>query len=159
MDYITSDAYVSEDEKFRYFLYRRWGKSDKFCLWVMLNPSTADANMDDPTIRKCVGFSDRWGYESLVVVNLFAFRATSPNDLRAAGYLVGEENDDIVGRLAAKAALVVAAWGANAPRDRDASMRGLLGQFGSVRCLGCTKDSIPRHPLMLSYSTDLVSLV
>lgn len=123
----------------------------------MLNPSIADGLQDDPTVRKCVGFSSRWGYEALAVVNLFAFRATAPCDLKAAGYLEGTDNEEIVKSMASGASLIIAAWGANAPSWRDDGMRKLLAGH-DVKCLGKTDKGIPRHPLMIAYSTQLEPL-
>ena len=79
-----SEAVISQDERHRYSLTRRWGDGPRVCCWIMLNPSTADATTDDPTIRRCIGFTHAWGYDALTVVNLYAWRATDPADLRNA---------------------------------------------------------------------------
>ena len=79
-----SEAVISQDERHRYSLTRRWGNGPRVCCWIMLNPSTADATTDDPTIRRCVRFTQAWGYDALTVVNLYAWRATDPADLRNA---------------------------------------------------------------------------
>ena len=79
-----SEAVISQDERHRYSLTRRWGDGPRVCCWIMLNPSTADATTDDPTIRRCIGFTHDWGYDALTVVNLYAWRATDPADLRNA---------------------------------------------------------------------------
>jgi hypothetical protein len=85
-------AIVSDCGRFRYHLRREWSAGSTL-LFVMLNPSTADADVDDNTIRRCVGFGQAEGFGAVEVVNLFAFRATDPADLRRAGYLVGPDND------------------------------------------------------------------
>jgi hypothetical protein len=133
--------------------------------FVMLNPSTADGTVDDPTIRRCVGFATRNGYGSIQVFNLFAFRATHPEDLKAAGYPVGPDNDtDMVadiGRFMDQqpwpgAHKIVCAWGAGARdpvvRDRAIEVTNLLTRCGwPLHALAWTADGIPRHPLMLAY--------
>lgn len=90
---IGSGAVFSGDEVYRYVLWRTWDKSLDAVRFVALNPSTADAHIDDPTIRRCKSFAARWGFGGLEMVNLFAYRATRPADLRAAGYPVGKNND------------------------------------------------------------------
>ena len=91
-------AVLSPCGAYRYLLTRRFGPGKKLATFVMLNPSTADAERDDATIRKCVGFARSWGCAGLQVVNLFAFRATDPTDLRMADDPVGPENDVWLGR-------------------------------------------------------------
>ncbi len=160
MTYLVNTAHFSECGKYRYFLDRAWALDRPMCCWVMLNPSTADAALDDPTIRKCVGFADRWGYGRITVVNLFAFRATHPKDMRAARDPVGPENDRFILWRAALAKVVVLAWGIHGEfRRRSVDVMDMLitddAMDAKVRTLGCTKSGEPRHPLMLSYSTPL----
>ncbi len=93
---MTGSAVLSECARYRYRLDRAWERDDHglgTVTWVMLNPSTADADVDDPTIRRCIGFSKAWGYNALTVVNLFAWRATSPRDLCAVEDPVGPDNE------------------------------------------------------------------
>lgn len=146
MNYVDFGAGFSEDGTFRYSLWRRWG-SGEACLWIGLNPSTADADNDDPTIRRCVGFSERWGYGAMVMVNLFAFRATRPVHLREAADPVGPSNDDHILAMAASAGRIVAAWGTNgALGGRDREVLKLLAGL-PIWQLGETKDGLPKHPL------------
>jgi hypothetical protein len=115
----------------------------------MLNPSTADANVDDPTIRRCIGFARSWGYGRMGVVNLFAFRATKPNDLLRADDPVGPENDDHICDALAHSDFVICAWGAHKfaeARARD-FMKILKTRNTLAHCLGVTKAGAPRHPL------------
>ncbi len=120
----------------------------------MLNPSTADAAADDPTIRRCIGFARAWGFGALEVVNLFAYRATRPADLFAADDPVGPRNDRFVRAAARSAAMVVAAWGVHGTRrGRDADVLATLRILGSVHCLGTTKRGQPRHPLFVRGET------
>ncbi len=145
---------------YRYALSRVWEPAKGAVLFVMLNPSTADHEADDPTIRKCIGFARRWGFGALHVVNLFAYRATDPGNLRRAQKLgidiVGDLNKDAIGDAVVASNQVVLAWGANAeswaPYARTVAM-GIRSGIRDVVCLGTSKDGHPRHPLMLAYST------
>ena len=134
------------DGPYRYRLWRRWDDADTL-LFVMLNPSTADHQRDDPTLRRCMGFARRWGFGGVEVVNLFAWRATRPRALREAPDPVGPRNDQVIAEAAACCAAVIAAWGAHgALRDRAAVVRAAL-RAASPRCLGLTAAGQPRHPL------------
>lgn len=118
--------------------------------FVMLNPSTADAVADDPTIRRCIGFAQAWGFGALEVVNLYAYRATRPAELFAADDPVGPRNNRFVRAAARSAALVVAAWGVYGRRHgRDAAVLATLRRIGPVHCLGMTLGGQPRHPLFV----------
>src|SRR5437870_4841901 len=126
-------AVISPCGKFRYRLTRQWGEGAALP-FVMLNPSTADAEQDDPTIRKCVGFAKRMGYDGIEVVNLYAYRATKPADLKKAGYPRGPENDRHIeaALVESHANSVICAWGVNA--------RGCLGPpkcWRSFAARGC----------------------
>lgn len=122
-------------------------------LWVMLNPSTADATENDPTIRRCIGFSKAWGRDFLHVVNLYAYRATLPNTLWLVDDPVGPENDHHIERLAEDCNLIVCAWGTPGPdKDRAKHVRGLLENRGPVHYLRLNKDGSPGHPLYLPKS-------
>jgi hypothetical protein len=127
----------------------------------MLNPSTADATVDDPTIRKCIGFSRRWRCGVLRVVNLFAFRTTDPRCLKTVTDPVGPENLRWILRSVEAAersrerSTVVCAWGAHGThQNQDAAILRLLKRR-TIRlvALGRTKDGQPRHPLYASYAS------
>ena len=139
--------------RYRYQLGRRWAAGGPVVAFVMLNPSTADAERDDPTIRRCAGFARRWGFAAMTVVNLFALRATDPARLRRARDPVGPANDGHIAAAAAGADAVVLAWGAHGDlRGRD---RDVLALLAGVRpaCLGVTRGGQPRHPLYLPRAT------
>jgi hypothetical protein len=152
-------AIISPCGQYRYTLHRtipsvlRWVKP---CLFIMLNPSIADATIDDPTIRRCIGFAKREGCTSLTVVNLFALRATDPQALAKHADPFGPDNAMHVGDQMFKhrIGLVIAAWGAH-PMATDSLMASTLGQQG-VHCLGMTKDGHPRHPLYVKGDQPLV---
>lgn len=146
----TRSAVISGDGLYRYRLERRWAPGFTAC-WVMLNPSTADADTDDPTLRRIQGFSRRMGFGRAVVVNLYAYRATEPRDLWRAVDPVGPDNDEHL-RDALAGHEVVVAWGAHARPDRVARFlqihRDAPGA-GRLHALALTSAGQPRHPLYL----------
>lgn len=158
------DAEFSSDQIYRYTLTRQW--SDGPCVaWIMFNPSTATAEQDDPTIRKCVGFSKRWGYGRMVILNLYAIRSTDPRAVRRMGVsAVGPLNDHWISEASKNAREVIFAWGCGqhvADEDMQARISKVSIQISlpdfphltPISCLGFRKDGHPRHPLMLSYET------
>ena len=152
-------AVVSDDRQYRYHMARQWDDKLPPLGWVMLNPSTADHEKDDPTTVRVVNFSADWGYGSALVANLFALRSSSPKLLTTSGLdPIGPANAEAVRSLAGMD--VVCAWGASIPdyyRHRGRAVRETL------RCLGCTTYHLgmtagghPRHPLYLPSTTELV---
>lgn len=138
-------ATISPCGLYRYELTRQWGDGP-ILEFIMLNPSTADGSEDDPTIRRCVGFAVAWGYGSIVVRNLYAFRATDPSALRQADDPIGPENLRYLS--ATDADFTVAAWGANPAATiwwGGTATKTLTGR--KLFCLGTTKSGSPRHPL------------
>jgi hypothetical protein len=153
---------LSECGRYRYTLTREWNGSLPALTFVMLNPSTADATLDDPTIRRCIGFARRRGFGGLQVLNLFAFRATDPMHMKAAHDPVGPDNDaHIIAALTATAAAsspVIAAWGVHGTYNgREAEVRKLSLECGvKLMCLGSTKGGHPRHPLYVAAAQEFV---
>lgn len=147
---VERSAVISDDGVYRYRLERRWSPGFTVA-WVLLNPSTADADTDDPTLRRIVGFSRRMGFGRAVVVNLYAYRATDPRALWRAADPVGPDNDRHL-RDALAGHVVVVAWGANAKPERIARFmeihRGAPGA-GRLHALAVTAAGQPRHPLHL----------
>lgn len=148
MNDIKYDAELSECGEYRYRLSRIWDERKKPLTFIMLNPSTADAEVDDPTIRRCMGFAEREQAGGIIVVNLYGFRATRPFDLFQATDPIGPGNDRALKRAARQAKSIVCAWGAHAPPNRVAYVRALLDQH-RLSCLGTTKHGAPKHPLYL----------
>ncbi len=148
----SADALISLDGKYRYRLSREWDAAANKMTFVMLNPSTADATLDDPTIRRCIGFARRDGFGGIHVVNLYAFRATDPKDMKRATDPVGPDNDAMLrfafAMAADQGAPVIAAWGAQADPHRVLEVRSLMGD-ADVYSLGVTKGGHPKHPLYL----------
>jgi hypothetical protein len=149
-------ATFSPDGAYRYTLTRWWNPDSPQIAWIMLNPSTANGSENDPTLRRVIDFSKRWGYGGLVVVNLFALVATDPEILATHPDPIGPANDAALfgatGGLTA-----VAAWGASVPakwRHRPRAIRLQLAQRRTpLYHLGLTKDGHPRHPLYLPATT------
>ncbi len=145
-------AILSDDGRYRYWLERRWDLRPPMA-WCMLNPSTADAYKDDPTIRRCMAFAEREGFGGIIVVNLMAFRATEPSVCLAQADPYGPENEYYLAQAAQKSGRgIVCAWGAHGTRQMA---NVAVKAFGDVElwCLGVTKSGEPRHPLYLAEST------
>lgn len=147
-------AVFSHDRLYRYVLTRSWASSMPCAVWIGLNPSTADEEQDDPTIRRIIGFSRGFGYGGLVMLNLFAFRTPYPKEMFAeesAGLdVVGPANDSAIRELC-RGRTVFAAWGAHGGfGGRENLVKALLQDAGAkVLCMGKTKDGHPKHPLYL----------
>lgn len=151
---MVRDAVISRCGTYRYLLTREWDPSLASMLWIMLNPSTADASVDDPTIRKCIGFAKKWCFGSITVVNLYALRATSPKELALHSHPCGPMNDSYIEAAFVDVGLVVAAWGTKGSPRRSKDVCAIaarkekpLHHIGTL-----TKDGFPRHPLYVPYT-------
>ena len=157
--YTFGTAWFSRDNVYRYRLTRIWSYDlpIRFLLYIMLNPSTATENADDPTIRRCAEFGKAWGYGGCHICNLFAFRSAYPEALRANADPVGPHNEGVIGYTAnlADVDLVVAAWGTHGTlNDTDKRVKELMQREGiALHHLGLTKGGHPRHPLYLPSNT------
>lgn len=152
-----SSAVLSPDGVYRYQLVRRWG-SGLLLPWIMLNPSTADEMTDDPTIRRCIGFSKRFGYAGIRIGNLYAFRSSDPKTLWQQADPVGPDNNIHLRRILREAEdnkiPIVVAWGANAKQERVDEVLAMRGS-NNFRCLSVTGNGHPGHPLYLSKNANL----
>lgn len=149
---LRSTAKFSHCRAYRYSLTRVWDEDAPVCGFVLLNPSTADETANDPTITRCIGFARRWGFGSLLAVNIFALRSTDPKGLRRVDDPVGPGNDRAIRRLVRSADLVVAAWGGHGRYlGRGERVRAMLPD--DAVCLGVNADGAPKHPLYLKNST------
>jgi hypothetical protein len=175
-DYIDAGAVISPCGKYRYLLWREWrgthdpknwrwfGANDgageplgepRACVFIMLNPSTADGKVDDPTIRRCVSFAKAWKFERLEVVNLFAYRATDPGVVLSlsADEAIGPDNQEYVEDAAAGAGKIVCAWGAHGSYlNQDETVRGWCNGAPTF-ALKFTKAGHPGHPLYVKGDT------
>ncbi len=147
------DAIISDCGNYRYLLSRSWDPALPALLIIGLNPSTADALQNDPTIRRCIGFAKSLGFGSLYVANLFAFRHPDPNTLFAQADPVGPENDRYIRKYIQKASKVVVAWGNCGNRlGRDKTVLKLIDE---AWCLKINKSGQPAHPLYLKKNLKL----
>ncbi len=155
---LEDNAVISACGSYRYLLTRQVGSGSRTATFVMLNPSTADATNDDPTIRRCIGFARQWGCGRLAVLNLFAIRATDPADMKRAADPVGPENRDWFDRTLSvpDAGPVICAWGVHGEhRGQDQTVLGWLAGYGfEPLALGVTRDGHPKHPLYLPKSAE-----
>lgn len=154
----TAMAAFSPDRRYRYLLGRTLREGNRYVTFIMLNPSTADALTDDATIRRCVGFTRDWGYDGLVVANLYAYRATHPQDLFARDPVerIGPKNNLALWCAVGWARKTVCAWGAHAeedPKRWQEVYRMIKGLDDEALCLGTTAKGHPKHPLRLPKTT------
>jgi len=155
--FIERDAVLSECRWYRYLLRRAWDHDRPRALFIMLNPSTADAETDDPTTRSCTRLCRAWEYGSFEIVNIYGWRASDPKELSKAIDPVGPENDHVIKAAISRCDTAICAWGAH-PIElhrRDAVLRLIQRKEPLAYCLGRTKDGHPRHPLYIKTGTPL----
>lgn len=153
------DAVLTQDQRYRYRLTRTWEDAKGRVCWIMLNPSTADASADDPTIRRCMLFTRREGYGGIIVVNLCAVRSTDPKALLVEPDPIGKDNAEYILGAIHEAKLVIGAWGAVHKKIAPFAemVADLIRKEGiKVMCLGVTATGQPRHPLYVSGFEPLV---
>ena len=155
-----SSAVISADGFYRYRLDRQWDSAvGASVLWVMLNPSTADGAINDPTMRRVIAFSRGFNFRRLQVVNLYALRSKNTADLYRHEDPVGPENDATIALAAQQADKVICAWGAEAPHpERVREVMAILdanARTKGYQCLGKNSDGSPCHPLYLKRTTEM----
>lgn len=148
---MTRECVFSLDRLYRYQLWRDWDifETGTYLMVIGLNPSTADEHVDDPTVRKCIGFAKRWGYGALVMTNIFAWRDTQPADMKRAAEPVGELNDTTLRTLSGGASMVLAAWGNHGAYHGRAAE--VLGMIPNLHYLRLNANGSPMHPLYVPY--------
>jgi hypothetical protein len=157
----TSEAVISADGKYRYKLGRYWSPKAPPVVWIMLNPSTADAVENDPTIRRCVSFAKRWGFGGIEVYNLFALRSPDPITIGTAIDPVGPDNDSWLRAASQSGRRIIAAWGScqsHLQTIRASQVIKILrrGAGPAPATLGLTKSGQPRHPLYVRGDAELL---
>jgi hypothetical protein len=157
---VRKSADISACGRYRYRLTRHWDPHVRPLMFVMLNPSSADAAVDDATIRRCVGFARRERAGGILVVNLYAFRTTDPRQLKPCPGPDGPENICHLNEVAEVSRVtnspVVCAWGVWGG-DRGAFLAGqMLRQGAHLACLGVTKGGHPKHPLYVRADQPLI---
>ncbi len=151
---IKRNAELSVCGKYRYRLSRIWDDKKPLVLFIMLNPSTADAEQDDPTIRRCIAFAKNWGYGGFMTGNLFAFRSASPEKLYRKKDPAGELNDRSLLEMAAQCERVVFAWGEHGSLHQ--AHQRVRALFPDAWCLGKNKSGQPKHPLYIRADAELI---
>ena len=150
---IKSTAKISGCGLYRYSLTRIWDKDKPKVMFIMLNPSTADGERDDPTIRRCIGYARDWGYGGFYVCNLFGYRATEPTDLLNVKDPIGELNLDYIKAKSKKVDKVVCAWGNKPILKRLLQDTSALEMLKFIKhklyFLELSKEGVPKHPLYL----------
>jgi hypothetical protein len=149
-----SSAVYSPCSRYRYLLTRIWDAEGPRALFVLLNPSTATEQQNDPTVERCERRARALGAGAFRVTNIFAFRATDPQVMRAAPDPVGPGNDAAIAESALWADRILCAWGTHgAHRGRGRAVEALLRATGRpLWHLGLTQDGMPRHPLYVGYA-------
>ncbi len=167
---VTSYAKISPCEKYRYSLCRNWGetsseRTQRYIVFIGLNPSTADDNFDDPTIRRMMSFANDWGYKEIEVVNLFAYRATDPKQLKKVDDPIGPENDGYINRRIRSryCAEVIFCWGSHDTGDREIEVLRNIHKISeplpAIKSFGMTKrGDHPKHPLYMPQDTEMITL-
>jgi hypothetical protein len=158
----------SPDRLYRYTLWREFyavkasnppllpvegNQAHNFVQFIGLNPSTADETLDDPTIRRCIGFAKAWGYGAMCMTNLFAWRDTDPEKMKRSLDAVGGENDTWLKRIYHHSGIAIAAWGKHGSfQGRGEFVKNLLQKseaFPKLHYLALNNDGSPKHPLYL----------
>ena len=168
--HMKGTAEFSPNKTYRYVLSRDWSLPDeekKTVLFIMLNPSTADENVFDPTVRRCFGYAVRWGFNVMKVANIYAYRATNPKDMLNAEKIgidiIGlPENDLWITKLSSEADKIICAWGAMKwSKERETKVLKFLTMWhpDKLYCLRKTKDGRPVHPLYQRNDVELIKLL
>lgn len=160
---MIKSAVISEDGKYRYRLYRQWHDTTlshtrpRLIMWMMLNPSSANSEIDDPTIRRCIQFSKDWGYDGMWVGNLFAIRSSDPRILYklSAEEACGPDNNVHCWKMSLESERLVMAWGSHGGPHVPLTLYVPMEGFW---CLGKTLAGAPRHPLYLKKTTQLLPI-
>ena len=153
-----SGAHFSPCGKYRYRLWRQWDKTKRSLVFIGLNPSTADAVQNDPTVERLERRARTMGAGGLTVCNIFAFRATDPKDMKKAEDPVGPLNNDEIAGSVVDSFMTLCGWGAHGSyRERGKDVLVMLRLMKpplDLRCLGVTKDGQPKHPLYIGYDVN-----
>lgn len=150
---ICKGAEFSEDQVYRYALWRIWDRNTRPALFIGLNPSAADEEKDDPTIRRCMGFAKKWKCGGLLMANIYAYRSTDPKLLNEIKDPIGPYNIKYIKNLASQTGLIIAAWGNLGSNILDVTRS--LRKYSYVKCLRVNKSGAPAHPLYIPYKINL----
>lgn len=154
---MKSGATFDRSQKYRYLLWREWDRAKPSCVFIMLNPSTADATKNDPTIRRAMSFAEQFGFGRFEAVNLFAYRATDSSTLARVRNPVGRDNDSFILESIDRCDECFVAWGNHgALRERSRVVLDLIPATTILNCLGVNKSGEPKHPLYLPTKTQIL---
>jgi len=155
--FVDTGVIFDYTKRYRYKLWRTWGDGGRMAHFIMLNPSTADDKVLDPTVTRCLSFALSWSCDGMVVTNLFALRSTDPNALYDEEDPVGDDTDNYIRAAADRCDINVCAWGVHgAYLERGRAVAELLRPF-NPKCFGLTQAGHPKHPLYLKSTTELVA--
>lgn len=144
---MKKQANISKDKIYRYTLSRTWDSTKPTVLFIGLNPSIADENVDDPTVTRCINFAKDWGYGTLLMANLFAYRSTYPKEIYLIDDPIGKDNDYYLLECVKQSDLIIACWGNNGTyMGREKIIKELVP---NLYCLQKNKNGTPHHPLRL----------
>jgi hypothetical protein len=153
---IIGEAVFDPSGIYRYWLRREWDTSKNRITFIMLNPSEANADYDDPAVIRCMDFSQKWGFGSMEIVNLFALCTSDPSIMKKHQNPVGPDNDNYIYNTTANSNIIIAAWGNDgAHRNRSSEVLHLIWDY-DLYCMGLTKENQPRYPARLTTSTSYV---
>lgn len=144
---IHKSAIYSDCEKYRYELRRVWNHKEKLVCWIMLNPSTADAEHNDPSVQRCMNYTKSWKYGGVIITNLFGLRSTDPKKLWSTNEPIGPGNEEFIINADKEADLTVMAWGIHGLYKNQA--QHILNFLRQPHFLSLTRNCCPRHPLYL----------
>ena len=145
-------AIFSKDQKYRYLLERTWNNSKKKLLFIRLNPSGADSKKDDPTIRRLISFSKKWGYGGFKVCNLYSYVTSSPSTLYSSSNMLGYKNKSYIKKQIKNSDCIVYAWG-----NTEAEPHWLKKIVKTSYCIGINKNGTPKHPLYINSNAKLLN--
>ena len=157
VDNEPSGAVFTDERTHRLYLWRRWSREDSWVMFIGINPSTADERLNDPTVRRCMGFAASWGYGGMFMCNLFSLVSPYPSVLNTENNL--ERGTDLAMRvIRERCKIAVAAWGALIVKVKDGEDRvnRVEQNLSPLFCFGLTSKGYPRHPLYLPKDTQLV---
>ena len=147
---LISTAEFSPCRIWRYQLKRQWQEGDRFVSFIGLNPSTADESKNDPTVTRCVNYATEWGYDGMFMLNIFAYRATDPKDMKAFQSPIGEYNDAWLKKTVKESEVAIACWGTHGSYMNRG--KAVVSMIPDLKCLKITKAGHPSHPLYLKKS-------
>jgi len=150
IEFLKSTAIFSEDKQYRYVLTRVWKEPSNPILWIMLNPSTADEYQLDPTLTRCLNFSQDWNFSEMIICNLFSLRSTNPKNLYSHKNPIGPENLKYILEESKRANMIMVGWGNHSNLDINWRNNLLNSLNKSLYCLGRNKNGNPSYPLYKS---------